>query len=263
MCHELDCSKIQLYTRFDEPLTEEVLAPLREKLKLRGEGVPIQHLMGSVEFYRREFKSDARALIPRPETEELVEIVLQEIAKYPITANSDQPLSILDMGCGSGIIGLTLAAELERLNKPFEVTCIDTSEDAIMLAKENMAQLEIKNVTFKTGNLFSNSSDSYDIIVANLPYVPETDRSSLAPELSHDPDLALFGGADGLDIIKTFLQQSQTHRNNHAIIALEIGIGQDRQVEQLLSDAGYTDINTHIDLSGIARFPVAHFIANS
>jgi len=167
------------------------------------------------------------------------------------------------MGCGSGIIGLTLAAELERLNRPFEVTCIDTSEDAIMLAKENMAQLEIKNVTFKTGNLFSNSSDSYDIIVANLPYVPETDRSSLAPELSHDPDLALFGGADGLDIIKTFLQQSQTHRNNHAIIALEIGIGQDRQVEQLLSDAGYTDINTHIDLSGIARFPVAHFIANS
>lgn len=252
ICHQLNCSKIQLYTKFDEPLTEEILAPLRDKLKLRGEGTPLQHLLGTVEFHRREFKTDGRALIPRPETEELVEIVLEEISnKY-----ESGPLKILDMGCGSGVIGLTLAAEV---GIRAEVTCIDTSEEALALAKENAALLEIKNVTFLRGNLFSNSNESYDVIVANLPYVPEDDRPSLAPELAHDPDLALFGGKDGLDILKTFIHELPNNRTNPSICALEIGIGQSTQVEQMLANAGYKDINTRIDLSGIARFPIAHF----
>jgi len=252
ICHQLDCSKIQLYTRFDQPLAEEHLVPLREKLKLRGEGTPLQHLLGTVEFYRREFKTDGRALIPRPETEELVEIVLEEISNKPELGT----LKILDMGCGSGVIGLSLAAEL---GVRAEVTCIDTSEEALALAQENAALLEIKNVTFLQGNLFSSNSESYDVIVANLPYVPEDDRPSLAPELAHDPDLALFGGKDGLDILKVFIHESQNHRNNPSICALEIGIGQSTQVEQMLADAGYHDINTRIDLSGIARFPIAHY----
>ncbi len=259
ICHQLNCSKIQLYTKFDEPLTEEALAPLREKLKLRGEGTPLQHLLGTVEFYRREFKTDSRALIPRPETEELVEIVLEEISdKFTSDPESNAPtaLKILDMGCGSGVIGLSLAAEL---GIRAEVTCIDTSDDALALAKENADLLEIKNVTFTSGNLFSNSSESYDVIVANLPYVPEDDRQNLAPELAHDPDLALFGGKDGLDILKVFIHYSQNHRNNPSICALEIGINQSTKVAQMLADAGYNNINTRIDLSGIARFPIAHF----
>jgi len=212
----------------------------------------LQHLLGTVEFYRREFKTDGRALIPRPETEELVEIVIEEISKR----NDSEPLSILDMGCGSGVIGLSLAAELgERA----QVTCLDTSEEALSLAKENCALLDIKNVTFATGNLFSNINESYDVIVANLPYVPELDRQSLEPELEHDPDLALFGGQDGLDIIKIFIEESKNHRNQKSIIALEIGIGQSAEVETLLANAGYKEIITKVDLSGIARFPVAHF----
>jgi release factor glutamine methyltransferase len=286
ICHQLDISKIQLYTRFDQPLDEVDLVPLREKLKLRGEGTPLQHLLGTVEFFRREYKTDGRALIPRPETEELVEIAI-ELANKKLTSmpvlieelteisNNDEEnpqappeglleeektkFKILDMGCGSGVIGITLAAEL---GIRVEVTCADISEEALSLAKENSDLLGIKNLTFLPTNLFSNleTGESYDLVVANLPYVPEVDRPSLAPELEHDPDLALYGGEDGLDVIKVFIQQVRKHLNDQADIALEIGINQSQEVEHLLSQAGFTDINTKQDLSGISRFPIARFI---
>ena len=303
ICHQLDMSKIQLYTSFDQQLAETDLVPLREKLKLRGEGTPLQHLLGTVEFFRREFKTDARALIPRPETEELVEIAIklankkltsapEEILTEDLTEPSnyedsepEEPgeeqspaddqegvqapaddregvqalppkFKILDMGCGSGVIGLSLAAELGPRVK---VTCADISEEALSLAKENSELLGIKNVTFLTSNLFSKVTESYDLIVANLPYVPEEDRPSLAPELEHDPDLALYGGKDGLDIIKIFIQQIGKHLNDQADIALEIGIHQHQEVEQLLTTAGFTEITTTSDMSGISRFPTAKF----
>jgi release factor glutamine methyltransferase len=163
---------------------------------------------------------------------------------------------ILDMGCGSGIIGITLAAEL---GMRVEVTCADISENALSLAKENSELLGIVNVTFLPTNLFSKVVGCYDLVIANLPYVPETDRSSLAPELKHDPDLALYGGEDGLDLIKIFIQQVPMHLNDQAEIALEIGIHQSAEVEQLLESAGFTDITTKKDISGISRFPIATF----
>ncbi|MEZ7955848.1 MAG: peptide chain release factor N(5)-glutamine methyltransferase [Rubritalea sp.] len=286
ICHQLDISKIQLYTRFDQPLDELDLVPLREKLKLRGEGTPLQHLLGTVEFFRREYKTDGRALIPRPETEELVEIAIElankKLTSIPVlieesseTSNNDEEnpqappedlieeekpkFKILDMGCGSGVIGITLAAEL---GIRVEVTCADISEEALSLAKENSELLGINNVNFLPTNLFSNleTGENYDLVVANLPYVPDVDRPSLAPELEHDPDLALYGGEDGLDVIKIFIQQVRKHLNEQADIALEIGINQFREVEQLLSQAGFTDISTKQDLSGISRFPTARFI---
>lgn len=246
ICHILDCSKIQLYTRFDEPLEEETLSPLRDMLKKRGEGVPLQHLLGIVEFYRRDFKTDARALIPRPETEELADILLKQ---YPLP---DSP-RILDMGTGSGVLGITLAKEIPGAT----VTCADISPDALSLAKENADSLEASNIAFAQSDLFSAVEGTFDLIVANLPYVPETDRPSLAPELAHDPDLALFGGQDGLDIIRTFLQEAPSHLNPGGIIALEIGINQHEEVEKLLSQHGFTHVRTHQDLCGVYRFPTA------
>ena len=246
ICHQLDCSKIQLYTRFDEPLDESALAPLREMLKQRGEGVPLQHLLGTVEFYLRDFHTDARALIPRPETEELAEILIKRF-KLP-----ESP-AILDMGTGSGVLGITLAKEIPSA----AVTCADVSTDALSLAEQNATALDAQNIRFVHSDLFSQIEGSYDLIVANLPYVPETDRPSLAPELAHDPDLALFGGQDGLDIIRTFIQEAPSYLNPGGIIALEIGIHQNEEVEKLLSATGFTDIKTYPDLSGILRFPTA------
>lgn len=246
VAHQLNCTRMDLYLRFDQPLEEEQLAPLRDLLKRRGDGVPLQHLLGSVTFHRRDFKTDARALIPRPETEELAEWLLKN-AKLP------QNPRILDMGCGSGVLGLTLAADLPGA----QVTLADLSPDALDLARENAALLEISNATFIESDLFSAlAGRTFDLIVANLPYVPETDRATLSKEVSHDPDLALFSGPDGLDLIRRFVPAAKDHLAPGGWLALEIGIHQSDEVESLLHAVPLTDVLTLKDLSGIPRFPL-------
>lgn len=253
LCHQLECSKIQLYTRFDEPMTEEALEPLREMLKRRGNREPLQHILGTVDFYMREFYSDSRALIPRPETEELCEIILKQLCP---TA----PNSVLDMGTGSGVIALTLALEYGAQST---VTLADTSRDALALAAKNTTSLGAENTKQIHTNLFSNLTEQqYDLIVANLPYVPERDRASLEAELEYDPDLALFSGEDGLDIIREFIQKCPSHLTDDGQVALEIGIHQHVEVEKLLAEAGFSDIQTFPDLSGIYRFPTARWNSN-
>jgi release factor glutamine methyltransferase len=250
IAHQLSCTRMDLYLRFDQPLEESDLAPLRELLKKRGEGVPIQHLLGSVTFHRRDFKTDARALIPRPETEELAEWLLKN-ATLP-----DSP-RILDMGCGTGVLGLTLAADLPNS----QATLADVSPDALSLARENAAELEITNVSFVESDLFAAlGGQTYDLIVANLPYVPETDRPTLAKELAHDPDLALFSGPDGLDLIRRFIPEAAKRLNPGGWLALEIGIHQSNEVEALLRAASLTGVLTLKDLSGIPRFPTGRLI---
>ncbi|PQJ30003.1 peptide chain release factor N(5)-glutamine methyltransferase [Rubritalea profundi] len=252
LCHQLDCSKIQLYTRFDEPMSEESLIPLRGMLKRRGNREPLQHILGTVEFYMRDFYTDSRALIPRPETEELCEIVLKQLS--PVA-----PSKILDMGTGSGVIGITLALEYGSQSK---VSCVDISEDALELAQKNITSNGAENCAVQRSNLFEGLDSKYDLIVANLPYVPEVDRSSLAAELTYDPDIALYSGKDGLDIIREFIQKCQSSLEAGGTIALEIGIHQNVEVEKLLANEGFSDIKTFPDLSGIYRFPTARWSGN-
>jgi release factor glutamine methyltransferase len=251
VAHQLGCTRMDLYLRFDQPLDESELAPLRDLLKRRGDGVPLQHLLGSVTFHRRDFKTDARALIPRPETEELAEWLLKN-TKLPANPR------VLDMGCGSGVLGLTLAAELTGS----QVTLADLSPDALDLARENAALLEIANARFIESDLFAAlAGQTFDLIVANLPYVPETDRPTLSKEVSHDPDLALFSGPDGLDLIRRFVPAAKDHLAPGGWLALEIGIDQSAEVESLLRAAALSDVLTLKDLSGIPRFPVARACA--
>ena len=247
VAHQLNCTRMDLYLRFDQPLEEDQLAPLRDLLKRRGDGVPLQHLLGSVTFHRRDFKTDSRALIPRPETEELAEWLLKNV-KLP------EAPRILDMGCGSGVLGLTLAADLPGS----QAVLADLSPAALDLARENAALLEIPNATFIESDLFSAlAGQTFDLIVANLPYVPETDRPTLSKEVAHDPALALFGGPDGLDVIRRFVPAAKDHLAPGGWLALEIGIHQSTEVESLLRAASLTDVLTLKDLSGIPRFPVA------
>lgn len=248
--HLLGCSRVELYLQFDRPMTDAELTPLREQLKRRGEGEPLQHLLGTVEFYRREFKTDARALIPRPETEELASIIVAEALSL------QAPLNILDMGTGSGVLGLTLAAELG--GKCETATLADVSHDALALAEENNALLGLGRVELVWSDLFSALEDrKYHLIGANLPYISENERENLSNEVQHDPPLALFGGKDGLDIIRDFIQQAPSHLHPGGIVALETGHDQTPIVEKLLAANGFTNITTHKDLNGIPRFPVA------
>jgi release factor glutamine methyltransferase len=245
VAHQLACTRMQLYTQFDRPLGESELVPLREMLKRRGEGVPLQHVLGVVSFHHRDFKSDARALIPRPETEELAEWIL--------SMSMGDDLKVLDMGCGSGVLGLTLAAE----RPTWHVTLADVSEDALTLAKENASALGIGNARLLRSDLFSAVEGEFDGIVANLPYVPESERTSLSLEVMHDPALALFGGDDGLDVIRRFIPEAFRRLKPGGWMVLEIGHDQASQVEEILRSSGFADIEVKTDLSGVARFPFA------
>ncbi len=245
LAHRLGCTRMQLYTQFDRPLEEADLAPLRDLLKRRGEGVPLQHLLGMVAFHGRDFICDARGLIPRPETEELAEMILADLPPGD--------LEILDMGCGSGVLGLTLAAERPECR----VTLADVSADALSLTRENAERLGLENVMVIASDLFSEITGCFDLIVANLPYVPAGESSGMARELSHDPALALFSGEDGLDLLRRFVPESAGFLKPGGKVALEIGHDQASQVRVLLESSGFTGITILSDLGGIARFPFA------
>lgn len=273
MAHVLHCNRTALYSQFDRPIQEAELAPLRQLLKRRAAGEPLQHLLGSTEFFRREFLTDARALIPRPETEELVEMVLKKIPVHPVR--------VLDMGTGSGIIGITLALELKERAR--EVVLADISPQALDLALENAMRLGARVSTVQT-DLFENipleratprpeeaeppgsateeegqgavQDMRFDVIVANLPYI--ADGEKLDPEVMRDPHTALFGGPNGWEIIERFLARARDYLNENGFIALEIGYDQAATVTQIMDGYGYNYMEVLKDMSGIARFPFGY-----
>jgi release factor glutamine methyltransferase len=151
------------------------------------------------------------------------------------------------------VLGLTLAAE----RPTWHVTLADVSEDALALAEENAAALGIGNARFLRSDLFSAVEGEFDGIVANLPYVPESERPSLSREVMHDPALALFGGVDGLDVIRRFIPEAFRRLKPGGWMVLEIGHDQASQVEEILRSSGFADIEVKTDLSGVARFPFA------
>lgn len=269
MSHVLHCNRTALYSQFDRPIDEESLAPLRELMKRRAAGEPLQHLLGSTEFFRREFQTDARALIPRPETEELMELVLKRI---PSTL--ERPVRILDMGTGSGVIGITLALELKERAR--EVVLADLSPQALDLALENAMRLGARVSTIQS-DLFSalpmpedeaeRQADEeearpdvkgarFDVIVANLPYI--ADDEELAPEVMKEPHTALFGGPLGWEIMERFLSKARDYLAEGGFVALEIGYGQAETLTQIMDGYGYNYIEVAKDLNGVARFPFGY-----
>ncbi|MCH2062423.1 MAG: peptide chain release factor N(5)-glutamine methyltransferase [Roseibacillus sp.] len=244
--HQIGCSRIELYTQFDRPMTENELIPLRELLKSRGMGEPLQHLLGTVEFCGREFASDKRALIPRPETEELVEEALK--LEFP------RPARVLDMGTGSGVIGITIALSLADHCR--EAVLVDISSEALGLAHENS---EIHSLTpvFLESDYFAEVRGTFDLIVANLPYIADCDREDLSREVSHDPERALFAGADGLDAFRQVLPEAGAYLSPGGWLALEIGAGQGEQVTSLAEKSGLQSPRLAQDLSGNPRFVFA------
>ena len=166
IAHVLKMSRLELYLEFETKLNEQELARLRQLVKRRAQGEPLQHLLGTVEFCGQTFLCDKRALIPRPETEELVEMLKAESGKRKLE-------SIVDVGTGSGVIALILARHFPEA----KIFAVDLSDDALALAKENAARLGLSDrVEFRKGDLLENFSERFDLIVANLPYVSMQDR---------------------------------------------------------------------------------------
>lgn len=245
----LGCTRMDLYLSFDRPLEESQLSPLRDMTKRRGNREPLQHILGNVEFMGKEFLSDKRALIPRPETEELVGILFD---KYK---NKKGPSNICDVGCGSGVIGISLACHWPDSN----IEMIDLSDQALELTEENIQSLDLDSSRFNliNNNLLEGLGKRFDLIVANLPYVGSREIESLEPELKYDPVTALDGGESGLSLIEELIVQTKSNLNDGGVLALEIGDDQSSEVVQFMNDNGYKDIESLKDLSHIERFVIA------
>ncbi|MEP6810850.1 MAG: peptide chain release factor N(5)-glutamine methyltransferase [Chthoniobacterales bacterium] len=247
LAHALGRKRIELYLDFDRLLEEAELAPLRELVRRRGLGEPLQHLLGTVEFCGKEFLCDKRALIPRPETEELVELLISQ-------SESRKLGKILDVGTGSGVIALSLAAALPEA----EVNAIDISADALALARENASRLALGDrVQFEQSDFVSFAGRGYDLVVANLPYVPTKERGSLEREVLHDPAMALFGGEVGDEIIRQLIALAPTFLAPGGQLALEVGIGQGDALSAALADGNYRDVSQRHDSAGVTRFLLA------
>lgn len=244
LAHVLGCRRLDLYLRFNETVAENDLVTLRELLRRRGEGEPLQHLLGTVEFCGHELVCDHRALIPRPETEALVELILKKFVT--------PPARVLDMATGSGCIGLSLAKAWPQS----EIVLADVSEEALDLSRLNASRLGVA-AKFIRSDLFEKITGTFDLIVANLPYIPTQEIKTLSLEVQRDPHLALDGGGDGLRIVERFLTDAPPHLNTNALIALELGHDQGPPVIDRSTGLGYQESKSSPDLAGIHRFVFA------
>src|SRR6266436_1780539 len=197
LAHVLGRKRIELYLEFERLLTESELAPLRNLVKRRSQGEPLQHLLGTTEFCGLTFLCDKRAMVPRPETEELVELIESRI--------ENRKSRIVDVGTGSGVIALGLAMKFPEA----EVVAVDISDDALALAQENASRLKVADrVRFLKSNLLENVKGTFDLVVANLPYISTQDRHTLSREVLRDPAVAVFAGARGDELVRELIDQA-------------------------------------------------------
>lgn len=221
----------------------------KEAITKRGSHEPLQYLTGTQNFYGLDFKVDNRVLIPRQDTEIIVESILKR--------EKEQSIEVLDMCTGSGCIAITLAHN----NPGWVVTGSDISEDALTVANINKASLNVSNVSFVHSNLFENIKGQYDVIVSNPPYIESEVIKGLMDEVkNHEPGLALDGGADGLDFYKAIISGAREHLRPGGRLYFEIGYNQGQAVSDLLKGYGYTDILVRQDLAGLDRMVCASFI---
>jgi release factor glutamine methyltransferase len=247
LAHSLGRKRLDVYLEFERDLAEAELAPLRELVRRRAQNEPLQHLLGTVEFCGNIFLCDKRALVPRPETEEFVELVKSRIV--------NRESRIVDLGTGSGVIALSLAARFPDA----EIIATDISDDALLLARENAVRLGTSRVQFLKSDLLENVDGPFELIVANLPYISRHDRDQLVPEVLRDPEIALFAGEKGDEIIRRLIETAPSHLNPGGLLALEIGLGQEPALIDLLRDKNYGDIEAKSDYSGRTRFLFARY----
>jgi release factor glutamine methyltransferase len=247
LAHVLKCKRLDLYLAFDRPLKEDETNIYREFIVRRGKTEPLQYIVGSVEFFGLEFKVNPSVLIPRPETELLIEKILESV-------NKEDSLKILDIGTGSGNIAVSLAKNLSNST----LTAIDISEDAIEVAEENSelnninGQISFYKIDFVNEQGFNESN--FDLIVSNPPYVSINDYSELSPELKdHEPKIALTDNKDGLNFYSEISKKAQTLLNKNGKLFFEVGMGQAEEVKTILIQNSFSDIEIFKDYSNIER----------
>lgn len=245
LAHALRCDRVRLYLDFDKPLGETELTAFRELVKRRAAGEPAAYLTGRKEFFGRTFKADRRALIPRPETELVVEAALRALPEAG---------SALDLCAGSGCIGVTLALERPRAR----VVLADLSAEALALARENAEALGAK-VELAQGDLYAPLEDGlrFDVIAANPPYVPASEVPRLARELSREPGIALDGGEGGLAVASRLIAGAPARLVPGGSLVVEMHESHAATFPSLCRDAGFASAEAFKDLAGLPRYVVA------
>jgi release factor glutamine methyltransferase len=247
LLHIIRRNRAALLARWNEVLDAEEASLYIEFIARRFAGEPIQYIFGETEFYGLPFQVTRDVLIPRPETEHLVEKVLS------LAKNSEHP-RIVDIGTGSGAIAVALAHHLPHA----QVTAIDLSAPALAIARENAKRNGVA-IRFLEGDLLAPVSEArFDFVVSNPPYVPNADRSTLAVEVrDHEPALALFAGNDGLEVYRRLIPAAFEVLIAGGFVVLEIGYGQSSDITKLLNRSGFEQIEFVPDLQCIPRVACA------
>ncbi|HSH71791.1 MAG TPA: peptide chain release factor N(5)-glutamine methyltransferase [Methylophilaceae bacterium] len=247
----LNVDRAWLIAHESDALLANIHAPFEAMLNRRLNGEPLAYILGHREFYGLTLKVTTATLIPRPDTETLVEAAL---AKIPTNA----ACSILDLGTGTGAIALAVAK-----HRPLStVTAVDTSSAALDVAKENALTLNISNMRFVLSNWLAELSGSkFDVIVSNPPYIEDKDVHLKQGDLRFEPLTALTSGSDGLDDIRQIIQTAPRHLNPGGWLMLEHGYNQAELVTSLLKNAGFIEIESKADIAGIARVTTGYFSA--
>jgi release factor glutamine methyltransferase len=248
LAHALEVERLHLYLSPDKPLTADERTKFRAFVQRRRAGTPLQHLIGEVSFFGLRFRVRRDALIPRRETEELLDRTLRLVPR-------DEEARCLDLGTGSGVIAVCLARYLPHAS----VTAVDISSGALGLARENALLNGVDGrVVFLESDWFQNVSGSFDLIVSNPPYVDTEAIDKLAPEVrDHEPRVALDGGKGGIEQIELLIAGACDHLAAGGRLLLEIGHGQGDRVRDLLMGAGLESVDIERDLSGLERFAMA------
>ena len=247
--HALGCSRESLLARLQEPVPAEATGHFFQLVERRRGRVPVQYIIGTQEFYGLSFRVTPAVLIPRPETEGVVDQTALELE------NSRAP-RIADIGCGSGCIAIALAQTLEDA----ELVAIDRSKAALAIARENALRHGVAaRVEFVESNLLEPVADAdLDAVVSNPPYIPDEELAGLEPEVTeHEPRDALSGGADGLDVIRRLVPQAHRALRPGGVLVMEIGHGQSQAVETLVREAAMKQERVVADLAGIPRVVIA------
>ncbi len=247
LAHALGCDRVRLYLDFDKPLGEAELAAYRELVRRRAEREPTAYLVGEKEFYGRSFRVDPRVLVPRPETELVLEAALSAL---PAGGRA------LDLCTGSGALGVTLA--LERPGA--QVVATDLSAEALEVARDNATRLGAAGVTFLAGDLYGPVAPGqpFDVIVSNPPYVPRGELDTLPPEVRREPRLALDGGEDGLAISRRIAAGAPSRLRPGGALVLEMHESHLDALPAICLECGFARAEARRDLAGLPRLVVAH-----
>lgn len=243
LCRALGQPRSHLVSHGRDPLLPEQAAAFDELVERRLKGEPVAYILGEREFYSLSFKTTPAVLIPRPETELLVELALERIP-------SGQSCRVLDLGTGSGAVAIVLA-----LRRPqAEVLAVDQSAAALEIARENAQSLGARNLRFTRSSWYGAlAGEKFDLIVSNPPYIAAVDPHLAQGDVRFEPVSALAAGADGLDDIRLIVKDAPAHLNPSGWLLFEHGYDQAEACRQLLAQAGFSRVSTSDDLAGIPR----------